>query len=260
MWRVTFIVLFTALGPAAKLRPETAKAFDDYCRYAEVLMQRDQTPPHYLWIDSHPDDKARVQHGDMVIASERSASGAGNLKIPGGEVHDWTGTVFIPHGTIAAARAVMQDYADYKVIYKPDVIDSRLLSQHGDEFHVFLRLYAKQIVTVVFNSEYDITYSQPDPDRMSIRSRSTRIAEVDDPAKSMTVEEPVGEDDGFLWRINSYWRFEEADGGLYAQCRAISLSRGLPFGFGWLRGFIQQFPKQSMSDTLAATRRAIAAR
>ena len=70
--------------------------------------------------------------------------------------------------------------------------------------------------------------------------------------------DPIGDDDGFLWRVNAYWRFEEADGGLYAQCRAISLSRGLPIGFGWLRAFIQKFPKDSMANTLNATRRALA--
>jgi len=101
---------------------------------------------------------------------------------------------------------------------------------------------------------------KPDAMHMTIRSRSTRIAEVHDPDRSMTVEEPVGEDDGFLWRIDSYWRFEEADGGLYVECRAVSLSRGLPFGFGWLRGFIQQFPKESMMNTLNATKHAIASR
>ena len=148
----------------------------------------------------------------------------------------------------------------YRNIYTTDVIDSRLLARHGDTFRVFLRLREKQIVTVVFNTEYDIAYAQPDAMHMTIRSRSTRIAEVHDPDRSMTVEEPVGEDDGFLWRIDSYWRFEEADGGLYVECRAVSLSRGLPFGFGWLRGFIQQFPKESMMNTLNATKHAIASR
>lgn len=223
-------------------------------------MQRTEASPQYLRIDTHPDEKAAVRRGEMAVVSEQNSSTLPETKIPGGEIHDWTGTVFIPGGTIAAARSVMQDYANYRNIYKPVVIESRLLSHNGDEFRVFLRLYEKQFLTVVYNTEYDILYGQPDPRRMWIRSRSTRIAEVDDPDKSMTKENPVGEDNGFLWRINAYWRFEEADGGLYAQCRAISLSRGLPLGFGWLRGFIQKFPKESMTNTLNATKRALAAR
>ena len=92
---------------------------------------------------------------------------------------------------------------------------------------------------------------------MYINSRSTRIAEVNDPDRSMTEEVRVGHDDGFLWALNSYWRFEQADGGVYAELEAVSLSRDLPFGLMWLKGFLQKFPKDSMEATLKGTKRAV---
>jgi hypothetical protein len=81
---------------------------------------------------------------------------------------------------------------------------------------------------------------------------------VKDPGKSTTEEVAPGADSGFLWRLNSYWRFEAADGGVYARCEAISLSRDVPAGLGWmLKGFLESFPKASMANTLRGTRTAV---
>ena len=154
----------------------------------------------------------------------------------------------------------MQDYAAYKNFYKPEVIESKLLRHSGNEYDIFLRLYKKQFVVVVLNADYRVQYGDVDAEHMYINSRSTRIAEVKDPDRSMTDEERVGHDDGFLWALNSYWRFEQADGGVYAQLEAVSLSRDLPFGLVWLKGFLQKFPKDSMEATLKGTKRAVQTR
>jgi hypothetical protein len=138
------------------------------------------------------------------------------------------------------------------------VIESQLLAHNGDEYDVLLRLYEKHVITVVLNSTYHIRYEMPDPKHLNVTSRSIRIAEVKDPGKSTTEEAAPGADSGFLWRLNSYWRFEAADGGVYARCEAISLSRDVPALLGWmLKGFIDSFPKESMANTLRGTRAAI---
>ncbi len=71
-------------------------------------------------------------------------------------------------------------------------------------------------------------------------------------------EEPLGDDSGFLWRLNSYWRFEESEGGVFAECQAISLSRDVPALLGWMiKGFLEKFPKESMLNTLRGTKAAV---
>jgi hypothetical protein len=111
------------------------------------------------------------------------------------------------------------------------------------------------LLTVVLNVDYFIEYSFPQAGRMFVTSRSTRIAEVKDPEHPGSGEFAVGEDRGFLWRLNSYWHAEEADGGVYARCEAVSLSRDAPLGLGFiLKGFLEHFPKESMLDTLRQTR------
>jgi hypothetical protein len=69
---------------------------------------------------------------------------------------------------------------------------------------------------------------------------------------------PVGNDHGFLWRLDSYWRFEERDGGVYIECEAISLTRDIPTGLAWLiEPIIRQLPQESLVNTLRATRNAV---
>jgi hypothetical protein len=211
----------------AQPAPETSRGFD---RYIELAEKQLVTEP-FLQTTAHRGE---------TVAVERTIPG---VPVPDGQIHDWLGVLFIPGATIVSVRGVMQDYDNYKRIYEPDVTDSKLLGRDGDHFRVFLRLAKHEFMTLVYDSDYDVGYSFPGPDRMEIVSRSTRIVQA-------------GDDHGFLWRLNSYWHFQQADGGVYAQCRAVSLSRGIPFGFGWLHGFLQKFPRDSMVSTLEATRRA----
>jgi len=232
---LTAIALLAMPALAVELKPETSQAFD---RYTELAEQQLKAGP-FLYTDAHPQAKASALRGETVVAEPRIEG----VPVPDGLIHDWLGILFIRGVTIDRVRALMQGYDNYKRIYAPDVTDSQLLSRDGDRFRVYLKLYKKEFLTLVYDSEYDVRYSAATSGRLEIVSRSTRIQQE-------------GDDHGFLWRLNSYWRFEEADGGVYAQCRAISLSRGIPFGFGWLHGFLQKFPRDSMVNTLEDTRRA----
>lgn len=245
----------------AKLTPETARAFDRYVEAAESRMAQDLLPARFLHIDTEPGLKARVRGGEVGIQSGSTLNGAQETKVPGGLLQDWLGLMFIPGASITGVRAVLQDYSNYKNFYKPEVIESKEISHHDDEYEIFLRLYEKHILTVVLNANYHVLYGMLDAKRMYVTSHSTRIAEVKDPKHSYTEEEPVGDGTGFLWRLNSYWRFEEADGGVYAECEAISLSRDVPLGLGFmLKGFLERFPKESMMNTLRGTKAAVQAR
>jgi hypothetical protein len=246
------LVLLLLPSPSAfsfpTLTPEATRAFDRYVDSAEAAMAQDA--PRFP-------DIAKLRGGEVRIDS-----GAPPENIEGGMIQDWRGAMFIPKATIQKVKAVLQDYENYKRFYKPEVIESKQLAHQGDDYDVFLRLLKKQLwVTVVLNSEYHVHFSQPDPRHMLVVSRSTRIGEMVDPDRSLTDEEPSGRDSGFLWRLNSYWRFDEADGGVYAECRAISLSRDLPPGLGWMiKGFVSKFPKESMQNTLRGTKAAVESR
>jgi hypothetical protein len=66
---------------------------------------------------------------------------------------------------------------------------------------------------------------------------------------------------GFLWRLHSYWRFQQSEIGVCAECRAISLTRDIPKGLGWIvEPIIYRLPRESLINTLKATREAVLSR
>jgi hypothetical protein len=229
--------------PFAHLTPEATAAFDGYLEQAEARM------------NSEPVRDPNPRGGEARIAAVDAAH---DVNTPGAMIQDWTGSMFLPGATIAQVESVLRDYSNYKNYYRPKVIESRQVAHNGEEYDVLLRLYEKHILTIVLNSTYHIRYEMPDSSRLIVTSRSTHIGEVKDPGKSYSEEIAQGSDSGFLWRLNSYWSFQAAHGGVYARCEAISLSRDVPAGLGWmLKGFLESFPKESMVNTLRGTRAAV---
>lgn len=220
----------------AGLKPETSAAFDKYVQLTEQRMDRELKDGHFLVLGNS-------SRRNMVVQEQKSDE----VVVPHGQIHHWLGGVFLPGVTLAQVAAIKQDYDHYKDIYKPDVVDSRLIKRNGDEFELYLKISKKQILTVVYDTYYTVRYYSPEPKKMYLRSYTTKINEVDKPA---------GQDRGFLWRLNSYWRLQEADGGVYVECEAVSLSRDVPAFLNYIVGsFIKKFPAESMRNTLAALKR-----
>ena len=140
-----------------------------------------------------------------------------SIESPGGLIHHWTGTTFIPGATVERTVALMQGYERYQEIYAPNVRRSRTIARQGDRFTVYLRLFMKKVIGVVLNTENDVQYTRLTPSRVHVRSYSTRIAEVRDPGTKAEAEAPVGNDSGFLWRFNNYCSLEgRAEGDVRA--------------------------------------------
>ncbi len=245
---------------SADLTPQAQKGFDRYIQLTEERQARELNAQHFLYGNGSAEQRTQVRAGKVLILPQKMLDQGKEIAVPGGLVQDWLGILFIPHATIAQVRAVMQDYAAYKQFYRPEVTESKLLGHNGSEYDIFLRLYKRQFVTIVLNATYHVKFGDLDDAHMYVNSRSTRITQVKDANKPSAGDYPVGHDDGFLWALNSYWRFEQADGGVYAQLQAVSLSRDLPFGLAWLKGFLQKFPVESMEATLKGTKRAVESR
>lgn len=247
---------------AEQLKPETVAAFDHYVQRSEVRMSEEIASRNFLRIDGLPQrdaDLARLKHGEVIVQRLETLDHGRAVPVPGGLIHHWMGTVFIPGASLDQTLAFLQDYDHQSRFYAPDVERSKLISRNGDHFKIFLRLRKHKVITVILNTEYNVKYSRLAADRATSDSRSTRIAEVENAGQPNESEKPVGNDSGFLWRLNSYWRFLQRDGGVYVQLEAISLTRDIPGGLNWLIGpFVSSIPKESLEFTLTHTRDALA--
>ena len=261
---ILFLASLFALGTAAsaaELKPKTAAAFDKYVaatqqRFADELKPGGQ----FLYIDALPAqerdaDYKRLRNGEILIDKRTTQAPGVDKDVPDGMVHHWVAVVFVPGVTLAQVLPVVKDYDHRADLYKPEVIASRLISHQGNNYKIFLRLYQKKFTTVVFNSDYDVQWGEVTPQEYYSNSISTRIAQVKDSDHPDGPEYPAGGGSGYLWRLNTYWRFEEKDNGVYIQCEALSLTRDIPTGLGWLlKPLVTRIPKDSLNKALGRTR------
>ena len=90
------------------------------------------------------------------------------------------------------------------------------------------------------------------------RGKRRCIAEIDSPNTSAEHALTPTQEHGFLWRLNTYWSYEERDGGLYLQIEAVSLTRSIPTGLAWaIRPYIESIPRESLEFTLRSACNAI---
>jgi hypothetical protein len=251
---------------SVKLKEETAAAFQRYLRLTDERNAEEQKRgSNLLWIDSLPGSQraaayAELKRGDVKMEKLETREHGEPIRCPGGMIHHWVGLIFIPGAKLDEVLGILEDYDRHSAYYAPDVERSKLESKDGDHFRVFLRFRRHKVITVVLNTEHDVRYYRDSSERAHSRSSAVRIAEVENSGKSEEREKMPGEDGGFLWRMETWWRMEERDGGVYVQSEVASLTRNIPAGLGWLIGpFVTSIPRESLTFTLEATRKAVVA-
>jgi len=216
--------LATRLLSAETPAPETLKAFDSYLTAAETRNNEELAArKNFLWLDILPQSECKrtyrlLKHQQTIIHHSASCVSRDCSNVPGGMIHDWTGITFVPGVTLRQTLTAIQDYdrdADY---YRPTVLRAKFVSREGNSFRVFLRLKETHVITVVLDTEYEIQYLVIDSTHAASVSRSTRITEVEGAGSQEHATSPKA-NHGFLWRLNSYWRFYQADGGVYIDSR-----------------------------------------
>jgi hypothetical protein len=198
-------------------------------------------------VAADPQKAIRLRRGELVIEQLTPAAG---LDLPGALLHHWRGTAFAPGAHAADVEQVLRDFSAYPRVYAPQVLEARVLAQQGDRFQVLMRVRQRHVITVVMEAAYDVTFGRLDAQHGFSSSRSTRIAEIDSEGRALS----AAADHGYLWRQNTWWSYEERDGGVYLQVESISLTRSIPTGLGWAVGpFVESVPRESLEFTLRST-------
>jgi hypothetical protein len=256
-----------APAAGAELQQKTIEAFAKYVRLTEARMDAEERGGRgFLYID-------RLGSAEKA-AAERQARGAApfiakletrenttRIDVPDGLVHHWVGLIFMPGVKVDDAVVLMQAYDRHAEVFAPAIVRSKLLERNGDRFRFYLRFYVKKVIGVTTDTEHDGVFGRAGPDRAYSRLHSTRVAEVENAGTSGERQKPPDTGHGFLWRLNTYWRFAQGDGGTWVQCESVTLTRDIPLMLGWIiRPFVTEIPKESLTFTLVSLRKALKAK
>jgi hypothetical protein len=249
------VVLHCTLFYSAVL-PQTAhaqtaaalSAFNTYTSAVEARLAEQHRSAAQFIAPVDPKLAGDLRRGQVVV---EQLTPFGGTSSPGALIHDWRGTAFIPGATAKGFERLLKDFDAYPTHFAPQVLRAKVLSRQGNSLQASMRVSQRHIITVVMDSTYDVNFGRLDAQHGFSRSQSTRISEIGSPG---TLSERVlspDEEHGFLWRLNTYWTYEERDGGLVIQIESISLTRSIPTGLGWVvRPFVESVPRDSLEFTL----------
>jgi hypothetical protein len=269
VWLLGPIVLHSTSTPIPISGGDDGKISAAFARYVRATDSRNnselQRGTSLLWVDSLPEAArkkayADLSRGEIQLEQRTTRESEREIACPDCMIHHWEGLVFIPGARLDDVLRVLEDYNHHAEYYAPDVVRSQIEAHDGDHFRVSLRFRRQKVITVVLNTEHEINYYRDSNACAHSRSSATHVAEVENPGKAKEREKPRDEDNGFLWGMETWWRMEEKDNGVYVQSEVVSLSRDIPAGLGWMIGpFVTAVPKESLTFTLEATRKAVLA-
>lgn len=242
------LILVASCGVAAAQPSSGAVAdFNVYVAGVETRLAQQRCSPEAS-LSSR--DEARLRQGEFVVEQLTPAAGKA---LPGSLLHDWRGTAFVPGAKDEDFERLMENYSAYPEIFSPQVRRARVLAREGNRFQVLLRLRQRRVITVVLDITSDVSFVRRDARHGYSISRSTSIAEIASPGTAAEHALDSNQSHGFLWRINTYWSYEERDGGLSMRIESVSLTRSIPTGLGWAVGpFVESIPRESLEFTLRA--------
>ena len=248
---------------AADLTPAISAAFERYARLTEQRMAAEVAGASaFLWIDTLPQNRRAevlrgLQQSGVIIERLETRDSSKEIGVPDGLIHHWVGTVFVPGVSVKQAVALMQDYDRHASYFAP-AMPGRSCGARWRALSGRAAVLRKKIIAVTMDTENEAEFFHPAPDRAHSRIRSTRVSEIADAGTPQEKPNPAGEENGFMWNLNTYWRFLERDGGTYIQCESLTLTRDVPFALAWIiRPIVTQMPKESLTFTLAKTREAL---
>ena len=253
-----WLLLLVASGPAAaEPTPAAISAFNSYILTLEARLARQHESQSGFLASAAlgQQGETRLRQGELIVEKLTPSTSA---DLPGAMLHHWRGTAFVPGASAADFERLMKDFNSYPQYFSPQVMQAKVLMQAGDRFHASMRVRQRHVITVVMDTAYDITFGRLDSRHGYSISRSTRIAEID--AAGTKAERTLNseEEHGFLWRLNTYWTYEEWDGGLTMQIESVSLTRSIPRGLGWAVGpFVESVPRESLEFTMQSTSNAL---
>ena len=244
------VVVVCAGAPAAQAAPpaEAVAGWNRYLADAEARIERERIstlavvgPNQIARAGSARRSDTRPLLAGCWPDSESIRCDGESINIASGTISRWRGSVFL--------RGVSLDRLLQRLQHpgtpppQAEIAASRVLSRTADSLQVSIRLVRTAIVTMTYDSEHDMRFERWTGTFATARSVATRIDEV-------------GGDHGFLWRLNSYWRYLQVNDGVLVELESLTLSRTVPALLRPVAApIVTRIARESMVRTLEALRR-----
>jgi hypothetical protein len=213
---------------ASDLKRETVQAWDAYLQAAKARNHKSLADgASFLSAES-----AKLRQGEIIVSPARPNV---PVKVPSGLIHDWVGAIFIPNASIGDLMRVVRDYDHYQEIYTPNVIGSKAIEtgECEDRFSMVIMnksFFAKSAL----DTDHRSTFIRVNEQHGYSTSETTRVQELADYGAPSQHLLPEDRGTGIIWRLYSFARYEERDGGVYVELEAIALSRDVPAALRWV--------------------------
>jgi hypothetical protein len=240
---------------AATLQPQMIQAWNDYVAATEARIDSElQSSSGFLVSDfSKNGGPARdeVLKGAIPVERLTSLDRAGQaIHVPDGLIQHWRSAVFLRGVALDSLLDRLQQPSEDGP-RQQDVLALRVLSRQPDHLNLAIRMTRSKIVTVTYDTEHKVDYRRLGSTRAASRSVSTKIVEIDGAGTPGERALQAGEDRGFLWRMNSYWRYERVKDGIIVELESVTLSRAIPLGLGVIvKPIIDRIARESLNRTL----------
>jgi hypothetical protein len=215
------------------LPSKAATAWAEYLKVTEFRIKNElESPGGFLALDfatGGDADRQAVLSGKIPVAEVNTVWQNGTaVTVPDHWVHHWRGAVLLPGLKLDTVFGRLRK--DIPGKGQPGLLNAEIRSADWPHLHTYLQVQRKGSVgpisyNFVYNTEFDVEFTRLSPTRGKNTTVATRIAELYHPGSREEREMTWKEDNRFLLRWNSYWRYQEINAGVIAECESVTLSK-----------------------------------
>ncbi len=220
------------------------------------LSRRTQPNATFLWALEDPSRAAQIRNGGIAVAPVLDRK---PKKAPGGLIHHWTGAAFLPNVKLDELLELTRNYDRYKELYAPSVVESKALTREANTDRFSLRLLNKALfLKKALDADFVTENVRVNDSRWYSIARTTRVQEIEGYAEPGQRSIPEGQGSGYIWKMCSFTRLEQRDGGVYVEMETMALSRDIPGAIAIVANpIVRRVSRNSLFTSLKQTQAAV---
>ncbi|MCC6161725.1 MAG: GtrA family protein [Acidobacteria bacterium] len=232
---------------------EAIASWDRYVSVLERARERDDAAGVPAWATDDDRGGVRVRRALAGGAIDVTRRRIESVAVDDATIEHWQGSVLLRGATLEQVSKRLRHPERFP---RPrDVMALRVSHWNEDGHELFLRIRRSWLVSATYDTWHAVRHRTRSTTRVDSTSVATRIDEVRDAGTATERRASPADERGFLWRMQSSWRFAAVPEGVIVTCESITLSRPVPTGLGPIaRPIVTRIARESMTTAIASWR------